>query len=168
MQDPLIPPLAAIATGILASRFVSFETRELFIVMAAFATLGAIALWRRARVLAGACCLLGFVFAGALVDLAHRPGPWPELDAEGREPVILSGCVVQPPALSGDRERFVVDSAGGWTPRMRTKASRHPRSITASAWSSRRASAGRVISAIPARSTTPAFWRAARSIGPPP
>jgi competence protein ComEC len=108
MQDPLLPPLAAIATGILASRFVSFETRELFIVIAAFAILGAIALWRRARVLAGTCCLLGLVFAGALVDLAHRPGSRPELDSEGREPVILSGCVVQPPALSGDRERFVV------------------------------------------------------------
>ena len=109
MQDPLIPPLAAIATGILASRFVSFEIRELFIVIATFAILGAIALWRRARVLAGAGCLLGFGFAGALVDLAHRPGLRPELDAEGREPVILSGCVVQPPALSGDRERFGVE-----------------------------------------------------------
>src|ERR1039458_7663539 len=96
MQDPLLPPLAAITTGILASRFVSFETRELFIVIAAFAILGAIALWRRARVLAGTCCLLGLVFAGALVDLAHRPVSRPELDSEGREPVILSGCVVQP------------------------------------------------------------------------
>jgi len=113
MQDPLLPPLAAIASGMLASRFVSFETRELFIVIAATAILSAIALWRRARVLAGACCLLGFVFAGALVDLAHRPGPPPELDAEGREPVILSGCVVQPPALSGDRERFVVELEPG-------------------------------------------------------
>jgi competence protein ComEC len=108
MQDPLIPPLAAIATGILVSRLVLFDIRELFIVIAAFAILGAIALWRRARVLAGTCCLLGLAFAGALVDLAHRPGPRPELDAEGRDPVILSGCVVQPPALSGDRERFVV------------------------------------------------------------
>jgi competence protein ComEC len=109
MQDPLLPPLAALATGILAARFVSFEPRELSIVIAACAILAITALWRRARVLAGACCLLGFVFAGALVDLAHRPLPRPELDAEGREPVILSGCVVQPPALSGDRERFVVE-----------------------------------------------------------
>ena len=109
MQDPLLPPLAAIATGILASRFVSFGIHELFFVIAAFAVLCAIALWRQARSLAGACCLLGFLFAGALVDLAHRPGLAPELDAEGREPVILSGCVVQPPALSGDRERFVVE-----------------------------------------------------------
>jgi competence protein ComEC len=113
MQDPLLPPLAAIATGILVSRFAPFEARELCLVVALFATLCAVALWRRARVLAGACCLLGFGFAGALVDLAHRPGPRPELDAEGREPVILSGCVVQPPALSGDRERFVVELEPG-------------------------------------------------------
>src|SRR5580700_977763 len=109
MRDPLLPPLAAIAIGILASRFVSFGIRELIIVLLAFLALGAIALWRHARVLAGACCLLGMVFAGALTDVAHRPAPRPELDAEGREPVILSGCVVQPPALAGDRERFVVE-----------------------------------------------------------
>ena len=59
--------------------------------------------------MAGACCLLGFVFAGVLVDLAHRPDTRPELDAEGREPVILSGCVVEPPALAGDKERFIVE-----------------------------------------------------------
>jgi len=109
MQDPLIPPLAAIATGILVSRFVAFETRELFIVIAAFTLLGGVALWRRVPMLAGACCLLGLVFTGALVDLARRPPARPELDVEGREPVIISGCVVLPPALSGDRERFVVE-----------------------------------------------------------
>jgi competence protein ComEC len=92
---------------------VSFGVREVLIVIAAFAVLGAVALRRRARVLAGVCCLLGFAFAGALADLAHRPGPRPELDAEGREPVILSGCVVEPPALSGDRERFVVELEPG-------------------------------------------------------
>ena len=109
MPEPLLPPLAAIAAGILASRIVSFSLPELLIVTAAFAILSIVALWRTARILAAACCLLGFVFAGALVDMAHRPGPRPELDAEGRDPVILSGCVVQPPALSGDRERFVVE-----------------------------------------------------------
>ena len=113
MQDPLLPPLAALATGILASRFVTFEPRELFAVIAAFVVLCAIAMWRRARVLAGACCLLAFVFAGALVDLTHRPGPRPELDAEGREPVILGGCVVEPPALSGDKERFTLELEPG-------------------------------------------------------
>src|ERR1039458_81259 len=74
MQDPLLPPLAAIATGILASRFVSFEIREVFIVIAAFAILCAIALWRHARVLAGACCLLGLTFAGGVARPAVGPG----------------------------------------------------------------------------------------------
>ncbi len=109
MRDPLIPPLAAIAAGILTARLAPFDTRQLLLVITVLIALSALALWRRSRRVAGACCLLGLVFAGALVDLAHRPGPPPELDAEGREPVILSGCVVQPPALAGERERFVVE-----------------------------------------------------------
>ena len=113
MRDPLLPPFAAIATGILASRLVCFGIRELLLVIGLFLILGAIALWRKARILAGVCCLLGLMFAGALTDLAHRPPPRPELDAEGREPVILAGCVVQPPALSGDRERFVLELEPG-------------------------------------------------------
>ncbi|MGD0364427.1 MAG: ComEC/Rec2 family competence protein [Bryobacteraceae bacterium] len=113
MQDPLLPPLAALATGILLSRFAAFDMQELLVAIAALAILCVVAMWRRARVLAGCCCLAGFLFAGILVDVVHRPGPSPELDAEGREPVILSGCVVQPPALAGDRERFVVELAPG-------------------------------------------------------
>ena len=113
MRDPLLLPLAAMATGILVSRFTAFGVRELLTVIVALVLLTVIALWRRARVLAGVACLLGFLFAGALADVAHRPGPRPELDAEGREPVILSGCVVQPPALAGDRERFVVELEPG-------------------------------------------------------
>ena len=109
MKEPLVPPLAAIASGILISRFVPFQIPELLIEIAAFFLLCWIALARQSRVLAGACCLLALLFAGALVDLAHRPAPRPELDVEGREPVILSGCVVLPPALAGDRERFVVE-----------------------------------------------------------
>ena len=41
MRDPLLAPLAAIATGILLSRLVPFETRELLIAIVAFAALGA-------------------------------------------------------------------------------------------------------------------------------
>ena len=37
-------------------------------VLAAFLALGVVALWRGARVLAGACCLLGMIFAGALTE----------------------------------------------------------------------------------------------------
>ncbi len=53
--------------------------------------------------------MLGLVAAGALTAEAHRPGPAPELDSTGREVVILSGCVVEPPALSGERERFLLE-----------------------------------------------------------
>ncbi|MFN7993502.1 MAG: ComEC/Rec2 family competence protein [Bryobacteraceae bacterium] len=112
MRDPLIPPLAAIAAGILASRLAAFGIAELLIVLVLFILLGTIACLRNSRRLAGACCLLGMAAAGALTDLAHRPGPPPELDAEGRAPVILSGCVVEPPALA-DRERFVLELEPG-------------------------------------------------------
>lgn len=111
MREPLVPPLAAIATGILVSRFAPFETRELLISIAAFLTLAILSLRRRNRMLAGACCLPGLVCAGALVAVVNRPGPPPELDAEG--PVILTGCVVEPPVLSGDRGRFILELEPG-------------------------------------------------------
>jgi len=109
MRDPLLGPVAAIAAGILAARFVPFRAPELMLAIAAFLFLGIVAIVRNARVLAGICCWLGLLAAGALTALAHRPGPAPELDANGREVVILSGCVVEPPALSGDRERFLLE-----------------------------------------------------------
>jgi competence protein ComEC len=109
MKDPLVGPLAAIASGILVSRFVTFQPSELLLAIAAFLVLGVVALHRGSRVLAGACCCLGLFFAGPLTALAHAPGPPPELDAEGREIVILGGCVVEPPAISGERERFLLE-----------------------------------------------------------
>lgn len=109
MRDPLLGPLAALAAGILAARFVEFQPTELYAAIAAFLALGILALWRGSRRMAGTCCLLGMAGAGALAALAHVPGPRPELDVEGREVVILGGCVVEPPALSDERERFVLE-----------------------------------------------------------
>jgi len=109
VKDPLVGPLAAIASGILVSRFVPFHSSELFAAIGAFLLLGILALRRHSRTLAGACCCLGLFCAGALTALAHAPGPPPELDAEGREIVILGGCVVEPPAISGERERFLLE-----------------------------------------------------------
>ena len=99
--------MAAIAAGILLSRIVPFETRELLIVIAALFALGILSLLRRNRILAGACCLPAFLFAGALTGVVHRPAPAPQLDAEG--PVILSGCVVEPPVVAGERTRFLLE-----------------------------------------------------------
>lgn len=104
----MLGPVAAIAAGIVVSRFAAFHQTELVAAIAAFLVLGTVATWRGARPLAGICCLLGLVCAGALTDLAHRPGARPELDVEGREVVVLGGCVVEPPAVSGPRERFLL------------------------------------------------------------
>jgi competence protein ComEC len=107
LRDPLVAPLAAIAAGILLSRFIPFESRELIAAIPLLFALGLAGLWRRARVLAGCCCLLGLVFAGALCGVARRPGPPPVLDAEGL--VTIAGCVVEPPVPAAGRERFVLD-----------------------------------------------------------
>jgi len=60
-----------------------------------------LALYRDARILAGTCCLLGMFFAGALIALVHVPEAPPFIEATGRDLVILEGCVVEPPAISG-------------------------------------------------------------------
>ena len=109
MQDPLVGPLAAIAAGILVSRFVPFHTSELLVSGAAFVLLSAIAGWRASRRLSWAATLLAVFCGGALSNIQHTPGPPPELDAEGREIVILAGCVVEPAAVSGERERFLLE-----------------------------------------------------------
>jgi competence protein ComEC len=109
VKDPLVGPVAAIASGILVSRFVPFHQFELLAAVAAFLLLGVVSLWREARVLALVCGCLGLFFAGALTAVTHTPGPPPTLDVEGREVVVLGGCVVEPPAISGSRERFVLE-----------------------------------------------------------
>jgi competence protein ComEC len=108
VREPLVVPVAAIAAGIVVSQFADFRQAHLLAAIAAFLLLGALAMARRSSILAGACCTLGFLCAGALLALVHAPPPPPELDAESREVVILGGCVVEPPALSGERERFVL------------------------------------------------------------
>jgi competence protein ComEC len=109
VKDPLVGPLAAIAAGILVSRYVPFRQFELLPIIGVFLLLGVLAIWRKARLAAGISTCLGLFFTGILIDLVHTPGPPPELDAEGREIVILGGCVVEPPAVSGERERFILE-----------------------------------------------------------
>ena len=109
MKHPLIGPVAAIATGILVARFVPFQNSELLAAMGAFLALSVLARLRSAGTPATLCCWLALIPAGALTALLHTPGPAPELDAEGRAIVILGGCVVEPPAVSGERERFTLE-----------------------------------------------------------
>ena len=109
LKDPLVGPLAAIAMGVLVARYVPFRSPELLAAMAAFAALAILSSWRGSRVLAAASCGLALLCGGALSMVKHAPAPAPRLDAEGREIVILGGCVVEPPAISGERERFLLE-----------------------------------------------------------
>lgn len=107
--NPLLAPCAAVALGVLLARFAEFGYAECALLAAGFFGLGAIALARGLRWLAGVCCCLGLTGAGIWTAVAHRPGPAPEIDAEAREVMILDGCVVEPPAVSGARERFILE-----------------------------------------------------------
>jgi competence protein ComEC len=109
LKHPLIAPVAALALGILVARYVPFLPRDTLPAIGALLVLGIVAVWRGSLWVAGACGLIGFVLAGALTAFAHAPGPPPEIDAEAREILILEGCVVEPPAVSGERERFVLE-----------------------------------------------------------
>jgi len=112
LRDPLLAPLAAIATGILLARLVPFETRELGAVIAAYVILSLICRWRRAHALAWTSTLLALVAAGSLLAVAHRMPPAPQMDTKGAL-LILSGCVVEPSAISVDRDQFVLELEPG-------------------------------------------------------
>jgi competence protein ComEC len=109
----LLAPLAAIAAGIVVSRFVPFESRELLFAFAAFLILSGISLRRAARRLASICALLALIATGALTGVLHRPGPPPEIETGSRETLLVSGCVVEPPVFSEGREQFVVELEPG-------------------------------------------------------
>ncbi len=105
--------MAAIAAGIVASRFVLFEPRELLSGIAAFLILGVFSLWRESRALAIVCALLALTLAGSLTDVLHRPGPPPEIEGNSRTTLIVEGCVVQPPVFSEGREQFILELEPG-------------------------------------------------------
>src|SRR5215472_45297 len=99
--------------GIGLSRFVRFDLRETAAVLIGFVSLYLIARVRAGKsvrlvVVAGACIATGIV-----IDITHRPGPRPELDADQGEVVILSGCVVQPTIFARQRERFLLELGPG-------------------------------------------------------
>ena len=111
MRNPLLPPFFALAGGVIAARFVSFRLSELGLAIAALAVLSALAFWTSTRRVALAAALAACAFGGALIAMVHRPGPPPEIDAAASEVVILSGCVVNPPVFSADREQFTLEMA---------------------------------------------------------
>ena len=110
MKNPLVPPLIALAAGILASHLLGLGFSSLAAALAVSILLALIAAWR-ARRLAVPCALLMTMLAGAMLDAIHRPDRPPEIDAGAREVVVLSGCVVSPPAFYEGRDQFTVELA---------------------------------------------------------
>jgi competence protein ComEC len=113
MREPLIAPAAAVASGILLSRFVPFQERELITATVLLGMLAILSIWRATSRVAAIACLGALVFAGAFLERTHRLPPPPELDANENEPVLLEGCVMEPPAMSADRQRFVLELEPG-------------------------------------------------------
>ena len=109
LKHPLIPPVAAFGFGVLIARYVGFRPGECLLGVGGLVALGLLAAWIGSFRISGVCCLLGFVLAGALTAFVHRPEPPPEIDAASREILVLGGCVVEPPAVSGERERFLLE-----------------------------------------------------------
>jgi len=105
MSDPLVLPLAAVVSGILLGRALSFSNFEAAWPVAVFLLLALMAKRRLRRW----CLLLALVFVGALADAWHRPGARPTIDAGSRETVVLAGCVVEPSVLSPGRQQFTLE-----------------------------------------------------------
>ena len=136
----------------------------------ALLALGLVSWQRRARFLAGVCSLIALVFAGALTARLHAPGPAPQLDVEGREIVILGGCVVEPPAISGERERFLLELAPGARAQVTLYTKKEGEALPALRYGQNyrdwtRACASRAITAIREHSITRTTWRARKFTG---
>ena len=114
MRNPLVPPLLALASGIALARFVPFRITDFLWTLPLLTVLTCLA-WRRSRRALPLCSSLVFLFCGAFLVVLHRPGSPPEINAGGRETVILDGCVVSPSAFSegrnGQGDQFVLELA---------------------------------------------------------
>jgi len=109
VREPLLAPLASLVGGILLSRVAGLPTASAVAAHLVLVPFLAFFLWRSWRRLAVSACLATLVFAGALVDLIHRPPPAPFIDAGPSESVLIEGCVVEPPVLFEGRQSFVVE-----------------------------------------------------------
>lgn len=105
-------PVAAFAAGILTAHFFYFTLSDLSLPGALAAVALALAFFvpggGRMRLAAVACAL---ALVGIAVQVLHRPGRTPRLDAGDGEMVLLDGCVTNPPVFSPYREQFTLQLA---------------------------------------------------------
>ena len=109
MYEPLLLPFAAMLGGILLGHGLAFSRFDAAWPALAFTVLAFFPAPRLKRV----SLLFALLFAGVFADAWHRPGPRPEIDANSREVVLLSGCVAEPSVLSPTREQFTLELEPG-------------------------------------------------------
>jgi competence protein ComEC len=100
----------ALATGIVISHLAHFQVADFYWTLPLLSGLTYIACRRSSRTLPASLSIL-LLFCGALLEVLHRPGKPPEIDAGARETVILDGCVVSPSAFSEGRDQFIIELA---------------------------------------------------------
>ncbi|HEX5228866.1 MAG TPA: DNA internalization-related competence protein ComEC/Rec2 [Bryobacteraceae bacterium] len=110
MRDRLVTMLAALAAGIALANWTPFHTSDFYWAFPLLACLSLVALRLRPRMLP-ICTSVILGFTGAFLEMLHRPGNPPQIDAGARETVIIDGCVVSPPAFSEGRDQFVIEIA---------------------------------------------------------
>jgi competence protein ComEC len=107
------------AAGILTDRLVGFESRPLWFALAAWIMIAVVCRKLALRRLAVSAVLLSVLSAGLLLHVLRQPGPPLPLSDDPYRRVTFSGCVVEPPVLTEERDQFVVEVA----PRQRVRVS---------------------------------------------
>jgi len=110
MKNPLVLVFGALAAGILLSRLIELELRQLLVVVS---LLVGLTMWTRCGLsrLTGALGLLTISGTGFLLETLNTRAHVPVIDAGPRETVLLSGCVVSPSAFYEGRDQFNLELA---------------------------------------------------------
>jgi competence protein ComEC len=111
LREPLVFPVLALGCGIVLAHFWGADLWPLLMAIAACAALSVFGIAQGVKRTAAVACLAGFGFCGGLLEIAHTPGRAPRLDVPDLAVTIVTGCVVEPPAITGDREQFVMELA---------------------------------------------------------
>ncbi len=109
LREPLLLPLAAVCSGILAAHFTPFTWQEI-LPFALGAALLAAASCRAAPFSSPLAALCSLALVAAAFGTPHPPKT-PRLTVDDGQLAIFEGCVVNPALPSGGRERFDLELA---------------------------------------------------------
>ncbi len=112
MREPLFLPAAILALGILVGSLVTLPMAMilLFTGLTGLALVASIRFRLAAPVKITAILCL-FLACGVAIQAFHRQTHRPELSVGDGEAALLTGCVVNPPVFSQNREQFTLDIA---------------------------------------------------------